>query len=77
MQGFWQTTFDAITVNGDVVSVSTQAAVIDTGTTMILGDQDSISNIYEKIPGSFQVQVDTGIVYISMLFTVLTAGVTN
>jgi cathepsin D len=52
IQGYWQTSFDTISVNGNVVTVSTQDAVIDTGTTLILGDQESISNIYANIPGS-------------------------
>ena len=52
IQGYWQTKFDAIFVNGTNISVSTQEAIIDTGTTYLLGDQDSISNIYAKIPGS-------------------------
>jgi len=59
-KGYWQTAFDAILVNGNVISVSTQDAIIDTGTTYILGDQESISNIYAKIPGSTPLQ-DTGL----------------
>ncbi|KAI0271069.1 aspartic peptidase domain-containing protein [Russula aff. rugulosa BPL654] len=55
-EGYWQTTFDDITVNGNVISVSTQVAIIDTGTTFLLGDQESIRNIYEQIPSSAQLQ---------------------
>jgi len=55
-QGYWQTAFDAISVNGNNISVNTQDTIIDTGTTYILGDQESISNIYAKIPGSAPVQ---------------------
>jgi cathepsin D len=71
IQGYWQTTFDAITANGNVISVGTQNAIIDTGTTLVLGDRESISNIYEMIPGSASLK-NTGI-YMSTLFTVLTS----
>lgn len=56
IQGYWQTSFDTISVNGNDITVSTQDAVIDTGTTAILGDQESISNIYANIPGSATMQ---------------------
>lgn len=56
IQGYWQTSFDAISVNGNGISVRTRDAIIDTGTTFILGDQQSISNIYAKIPGSAALQ---------------------
>ncbi|KAN0108977.1 acid protease [Russula decolorans] len=55
-QGYWQTAFDAISVNGSDISVSTRAAIIDTGTRYLLGDQESISNIYATIPGSAPIQ---------------------
>ena len=75
IQGYWQTTFDDITVNGNVISVSTQDAIIDTGTTLLLGDQESIRNIYAQIPGSAQLQNSN--LYSSTLFTVLTVRVAN
>jgi cathepsin D len=56
IQGYWQTAFDAVSVNGNDISVSTKDAIIDTGTTYIYGDQESISNIYAKIPGSALLQ---------------------
>ena len=52
IQGFWQTTFDAISVNGNDIPVSIKDAIIDTGNTLISGDRESVSNIYSKIPGS-------------------------
>jgi cathepsin D len=73
MQGYWQTTFDGITANGKAISVSTQNAIIDTGTSFLLGDPESILNIYEQIPGSGQLQ-NTNI-YTSTLFTVLAVRV--
>ena len=54
IQGFWQTTFDAISVNGNDIPVRIKDAIIDTGSTLISGDQESISDIYTKIPGSAQ-----------------------
>lgn len=54
IQGFWQTKFDAISINGNDIPLSIKDAIIDTGSTFISGDQESISNIYSKIPGSAQ-----------------------
>jgi cathepsin D len=75
IQGYWQTTFDAITANGNVISVSTQDAIIDTGTTLILGNRESIHNIYKEIPGWAHLQ-NTDL-YTSTLFTVLAVRVAN
>ncbi|KAI0058456.1 acid protease [Artomyces pyxidatus] len=50
-EGYWQTTFDAISVGGRKV-VSSSAAIIDTGTTQIIGDSTSIAAIHAKIPGA-------------------------
>lgn len=76
IQGYWQTTFDAMSINGNGISVSTQDAIIDTGTTFVLGDQQSISNIYAQIPGSAQLQEDTSF-WTSTLVTALTIRVAN
>ncbi len=75
IQGFWQTTFDAISVNGNDISVSTKDAIIDTGSTLISGDQESISNIYSKIPGS--AQSPDGSLWSSTLVTVSTIRLAN
>jgi hypothetical protein len=56
IQGYWQIAFDFISVNGHNISVSTQEAIIDTGTRLIVGDNESISNIYAMIPGSASMQ---------------------
>ncbi|KAI0064447.1 acid protease [Artomyces pyxidatus] len=50
-QGYWQTTFDGFSVNGNSV-VSSTAAIIDTGTTQIVGDTTGIAAIYAAIPGA-------------------------
>ncbi|KAH8986125.1 acid protease [Lactarius akahatsu] len=50
-QGYWQGAFDGISVNGKTV-VSGQGAIIDTGTTQVVGDTQSVQAIYAQIPGS-------------------------
>ena len=75
IQGYWETAFDAISVNGNNISVSTQVAIIDTGTTIILGDEKSISNIYAAIPGSAPLQ-NTAL-WTSTPVTMLTIRVAN
>ncbi|KAH8986124.1 acid protease [Lactarius akahatsu] len=50
-QGFWQGSFDGISVNGKTV-VSRQGATIDTGTTRVIGDTKNVRAIYDAIPGS-------------------------
>ncbi|KAI0040132.1 acid protease [Auriscalpium vulgare] len=48
---YWQTTFDKITVNGKSV-VSSTAAIIDTGTTQIIGSTAGVKAIYAQISGA-------------------------
>jgi Eukaryotic aspartyl protease len=55
MQGLWNTKLDGITINGNDTQVSTKDAIINSGTSLIIGDHDSIANIYAGIPGSSQV----------------------
>jgi hypothetical protein len=54
VQGYWQTVFQRITVNGIYVQTSNNNAIIDTGVTQIIGDAADIANIYKNIPGSAQ-----------------------
>ncbi|KAI0062158.1 acid protease [Artomyces pyxidatus] len=50
-QGYWMTYFDSFTVNGvEVLSFTT--AIIDTGTTQIIGDSSSVQLIYDQIDGA-------------------------
>ncbi len=51
LQGYWQGSFDGISVDGNTV-VSGKGAVIDTGTTQVVGDTKSVQAIYDHIPGS-------------------------
>ncbi|KAI0064928.1 acid protease [Artomyces pyxidatus] len=50
-QGYWQTKFDSFSVDGKSV-VSSTAAIIDTGTTQIVGDSTGIAAIYKGISGA-------------------------
>ncbi|KAI0032985.1 acid protease [Vararia minispora EC-137] len=56
-EGYWQVEMDAITVNGRrAFSIARTSAIIDTGTTLIVGDTQSVQNVYESITGA----VDNG-----------------
>ncbi|KAH8986113.1 Asp-domain-containing protein [Lactarius akahatsu] len=50
-QGFWEGLFDDISVNGRTV-IGRENAIIDTGTTQVIGDTRSVQAIYDQIPGS-------------------------
>jgi len=51
VEGYWQGSFDGISVNGQTV-VGYETTIIDTGTTQVLGDTQSVQAIYDQIPGS-------------------------
>jgi cathepsin D len=51
MQGYWQGSFDGISVNGKTV-VNSESAIIDTGSTQVVGDSTSVQAIYDQIAGS-------------------------
>jgi cathepsin D len=50
-QGYWQGSFDGISINGKSV-INGESAIIDTGTTQVVGDTQSVQTIYDKITGS-------------------------
>ncbi|KAI0308568.1 aspartic peptidase domain-containing protein [Amylostereum chailletii] len=50
-QGYWQVNLGAVTVNGKKV-VSSTSSIIDTGTTLIVGDTTNVKAVYAQIPGS-------------------------
>jgi len=50
LQGYWQTKFDALNVNGQQIAGVTDL-IIDTGTTQIYADLKSMQAIYDQIPG--------------------------
>jgi hypothetical protein len=50
-QGYWQTNIDALYLNGQKIA-STIDTIIDSGTSMILGDNQTVQAFYDQIPGS-------------------------
>ena len=50
-QGYWQVALDSANVNGGS-AVSGIDAIIDSGTTLIVGDSDTVAAFYRNIPGS-------------------------
>ncbi|KAJ3715622.1 acid protease [Lentinula guzmanii] len=49
--GFWQIDLQAVNVN-EKAAVTGLSAIIDTGTTLIVGDPDNVAAFYAAIPGS-------------------------
>ncbi|KAN0138185.1 eukaryotic aspartyl protease [Lactarius tabidus] len=50
-QGHWQGSFGGISVNGATV-VPSASAIIDTGSSLVVGDTQSVQAVYNQIPGS-------------------------
>jgi len=50
-QGYWQVNADSATVGGKKVFDKT-LSIIDTGTTLIVGDKTNVKKLYDAIPGS-------------------------
>ncbi|KAI9449173.1 acid protease [Lactarius psammicola] len=50
-EDFWQTRFDALYLNGRKIA-GARDLIIDTGNTLILGDNKTVQAIYDHIPGS-------------------------
>jgi len=50
-QGYWQGSFDGVSVNGKAV-IGRENAIIDTGSTQVLGDIRNVQAIYNQIHGS-------------------------
>jgi len=51
VEGYWQASFNSITVNGKS-AVGSTAAIFDSGTTQIVGDPISIAELFEPISGA-------------------------
>ncbi|KAK0490644.1 acid protease [Armillaria novae-zelandiae] len=49
--GFWQINMDSANIGGKAV-VESLSAIIDTGTTLIVGDTNTVSEFYDSISGS-------------------------
>jgi hypothetical protein len=50
-EGYWQVNMDSINVGGEP-AISSLSAIIDTGTTLIVGDINSVAQFYESVPGA-------------------------
>ncbi|CAL1715424.1 unnamed protein product [Somion occarium] len=48
IQGFWQVTLDGVVVNNKT-TVTNQTAIIDTGTSLIVGSPDEVKELYKNI----------------------------
>lgn len=62
---YWQVPLDGATIGGVAVSTTRgdgtkPLAIVDTGTTVTLGDQATVAAIYANIPGS---EVDTSVAF--------------
>ncbi|KAI0346661.1 acid protease [Trametopsis cervina] len=63
-KGYWQVTLDGVAVNGNS-AVSSVQSIIDTGTTLIVGDAKRVKAFYAKIPGSKDASATVGSGYYS------------
>ena len=50
--GFWQVSSQGYSVNDETFHTSNNTAIIDTGTTLAMVDDQMCKNIYAKIPGA-------------------------
>jgi len=50
-EGFWQVNMDSVRVGGEQV-LPAYAAIIDTGTSLVIGPSDQVATFYQNIPGS-------------------------
>ena len=49
--GFWEINSDGVSVGGTIV-VGPQDSIVDTGTTLVLGDTENVRSVYAAIPGA-------------------------
>ncbi|KAH8087161.1 acid protease [Cristinia sonorae] len=59
-QAYWQVPLESIAVNNGVV-INQVASIIDTGTTLVLGDHKNVNKLYESIPGAKNVSESAGL----------------
>jgi hypothetical protein len=62
-QGFWQFASTTCSVNGQSITKTNKTAIADTGTTLLLTDDQTLAAIYKQIPGSSQSQSQGGYVF--------------
>jgi Eukaryotic aspartyl protease len=51
LQGYWQANMDMVNVGNKAV-LQTTSAIIDTGTTLIIGDASGVKKVYNSVPGA-------------------------
>ena len=51
-QGYWQINIDGLYLSGQRIA-SAIDAIVDSGTSMILGDTTTVQAFYDQIPGSY------------------------
>ncbi|PVF96166.1 acid protease [Serendipita vermifera] len=52
-EGYWQIEFDALNANGNH-AVSSTSCIVDSGTSLVIGDSASVASFYNSIPGAKQ-----------------------
>jgi len=50
-KGYWQIDMEAVSANGKT-AVKKYSSIIDSGTTLVVGDNDNVATLYAAIPGS-------------------------
>ncbi|KAH8100358.1 aspartic peptidase domain-containing protein, partial [Cristinia sonorae] len=58
-QAYWQVNMDSVMVKNASV-IKTLSTIIDTGTTLIVGDADNVKTLFSKIPGSKDASTTVG-----------------
>ncbi|CAG8659600.1 12171_t:CDS:2, partial [Acaulospora colombiana] len=58
-RGYWQVDFDSLNVGGSA-TVSSKPCIIDSGTTLVMGDSESVASFYSSIPGAQQADSSVG-----------------
>ncbi|KAF7797249.1 hypothetical protein EIP86_008441 [Pleurotus ostreatoroseus] len=56
---YWQTTLSALKIGSRLIGDDIPA-IVDTGTTLILGDETRVRMLYEKIPGAREIPDNSG-----------------
>ena len=51
-EGYWQITLDSFLLGENPIQLSDNRAVVDTGTTLIIGNKSEVEALYAQIPGS-------------------------
>ncbi|KAL6304140.1 aspartic peptidase domain-containing protein [Sparassis latifolia] len=58
-EAYWQINMDAVSFNGQAI-LTNIPAIIDTGTTLVIGDTASVGLLYAAIPGSKEASASAG-----------------